>query len=149
MPVSEAGALRTEINRSLANLDVIIVNLGSFAVMGLLIAVLGLYGVISQLTAQRTRDIGVRIALGAQHRDIIAMVLGHGVRLLVAGLLAGLPLYYAVQLLLHRAMPEMPLPGWWLVAVTVGMLGVTALFACWLPAHRATRINPVDALRAD
>lgn len=149
LPVDHGGSLRREISRNLANFDIIIVNLGTFAVMGLLIASLGLYGVISQLTAQRTRDIGVRIALGAQYRDILRMVLGQGVRLVITGLFAGLPLFFGVNLLLHRAMPEMRLPGWWLLCSAALLLGVTALFACWLPARRAARVNPVDALRAE
>jgi putative ABC transport system permease protein len=149
MPVSQGGSLRAEIDTNLANIDVIIANLGTFAVMGLLLAALGLYGVISQLTAQRTRDIGVRIALGAQYRDIMAMVMRQGIRLLIIGALVGIPVYLLMNFGLQRAMPEMHLPGLWLLGTTLLLLCAAVLFACWLPARRAARINPVEALRAE
>jgi putative ABC transport system permease protein len=108
-----------------------------------------LFGVISQLTAQRTRDIGVRIALGAGYRDIMGMFLVEGVQLLGFGIAVGVPAYFALNVLLRRAMPEMSLPGWWLLAVNVSVIAVTMLVATFLPAHRATRVNPVEALRAE
>jgi putative ABC transport system permease protein len=114
-----------------------------------LIAAVGLFGVISQLTAQRTRDIGVRMALGATTRDIIRMILREGLRLMVVGILIGIPLYYLLTQVLHQAMPEMRLPGVWLLGTTIAVLATTMLFACWLPAYRATQVNPVEALRAD
>ncbi len=149
MPVSQGGSLRRELDTNLANIDVVIANLGTFAVMGVLISALGLYGVISQLTAQRTRDIGVRIALGAQYGDVITMILHQGVRLLVAGAFIGIPVFFVANFGLQRAMPEMRLPGWWVLGTTLLILSATALFACWLPARRAARINPVEALRAE
>jgi ABC-type antimicrobial peptide transport system permease subunit len=104
---------------------------------------------ISQLTAQRTRDIGVRIALGACNLDIVRLILGEGVRLLGIGIATGVPGYLVLHTVLHRAMPEMPLPGSWLLAANVAVLAVTMLLACWLPTRRATKINPVEALRAE
>ena len=149
MPLSQGGSLQSEIATYFANIDVVIANLGSFAVMGLLISSLGLYGVIAQLTAQRTRDIGVRIALGAQYRDIIGMILFQGFRLVGVGVAIGLPVCWAVNFGLQRAMPEMRLPGLWVLGATTLVLGLTALVACWLPARRATRISPIEALRAE
>ena len=149
LPVAAAGSLRASYERNLANLNLVIVNLAVSAAMGLLIAAVGLFGVISQLTAQRTRDIGVRMALGAVRGDIIRLILGEGVRLLVIGIAVGIPIYYALTIVLRRAMPAMPLPGLWLLAVTVGVLASAMLFACYLPARRATRISPVEALRAE
>ena len=149
LPVAAPGSLRASYERNLANLNLVIANLAISAGMGLLIAAVGLFGVISQLTAQRTRDIGVRIALGAQSGDIMRMILGEGVRLLNISIVVGVPAYLALNTVVHRAMPEMALPGLWLLVANVAVLTVTMLLACWLPARKATRINPVEALRAE
>ncbi len=149
MPVAQPGSLRASFELSLANLNLVAANLATFALMGLLISALGLYGVISQLTAQRTRDIGVRMALGAQYGDILALILREGASLLVIGLVVGVPAYYAATLVLQRIMSEMPLPGWWLLLVNLAALSGVAFLACWLPARRAARTDPVVALRAE
>ncbi len=149
LPLAQAGSLREGIDRGMANLNLVIVNLGMSAGMGLLIAAVGLFGVISQLTVQRTREIGVRIALGAGRGDILRMILGEGIRLLIIGLVVGVPAFFILTTVLSRAMPEMTLPGWWLLATNISVLAVTMLVATFLPAHRATRIDPVEALRAE
>ena len=149
LPVASPGSLRTAFEENLANINLVIVNLGISAGMGLLIAGVGLFGVISQLTMQRTRDIGVRMALGAQAVDIIRMIVGHGTKLLLIGILIGVPGCYLLTTILRHAMPEMELPGIWLLAINLGVLTATMLVACYLPARRATRINPVEALRSE
>jgi predicted permease len=149
MPVAQPSSLRRWIEQNMANLNMVAANLATFAFMGLLISALGLYGVISQLTMQRTRDIGVRMALGAQYGDILGLILRDGARLLVIGLVIGIPTAIAANTILHRAMPEMPLPGWWLLVVNLFALSVVAFAACWLPARRAARTDPVVALRAE
>ena len=149
LPVAQAGSLRDGIDSNISNLDLVIVNLGISAGMGLLIAAVGLFGIISQLTIQRTRDIGVRIALGAQNSDIMRMIIGEGVLLLGLGIVVGVPAYFALNLILRRAMPEMSLPGLWLLAVNLFVLAATMLLACYLPARRATRVDPITALRAE
>jgi predicted permease len=149
LPVAQPGAVRAQIERNLSNINLVIANLGISAGLGLLIAGLGLFGVMSQLTAQRTRDIGVRMALGASARDILGMVLGEAVRLLALGIAAGVPAMWALNLFLGRTLPEMPLPGAWLMAANIAVLSAAMLLACWLPARRATLVNPVEALRAE
>lgn len=149
LPVAQAGNVRTAMDRNLSNINLVVINLGISAGMGLLIAGIGLFGVISQLTAQRTRDIGVRMALGAQSGDIIRLVISGGVKLLAIGILIGVPGYFALDHLLRTAMPSIEFPGLWLLVTDVLTLGFAMLLACYLPAHRATRINPVDALRAE
>jgi ABC-type antimicrobial peptide transport system permease subunit len=141
--------LRSVYERGLTNINLVIVNLAISAGMGLLIAAIGLFGVISQLTAQRTRDIGVRMALGASRGDILRMVLGQGARLLAIGIVLGIPAYYAITMVLRVAMPSMTLPGVWLLATVIAVLAVTMLVATWAPAQRATRINPMEALRTE
>jgi predicted permease len=149
LAIAEPGSVRASFLRNMANLNLVIVNLSISAGMGLLIAAVGLFGVIAQLTAQRTRDIGVRMALGAQSGDVIRMILGEGAKMFAVGVAFGVALYYALSLLLGQAMPGLALPGFWLVAVNLGVLAVTMFFACFAPAARATRINPVEALRAE
>jgi len=149
LPVAQAGSLRSLYDRNLTNLNLVIVNLAVSAGMGLLIAAVGLFGVISQLTAQRTRDIGVRIALGAGRGDILRLILGEGARLMVIGVVIGIPGYYALTVVLRQAMPAMALPGLWLLAVNVAVLAGAMLLACYLPAARATRISPIEALRTE
>lgn len=121
----------------------------TFAIAGLVIAMLGLYGVMTQLTLQRRREIGVRIALGADYRRVILMMLGQGGRLLVFGIVMGVTGSYAVNAIFRSALPEMPVLGlpWQLL---IGLaLGVAGLGACYLPSHRAARIDPIEVLRAD
>lgn len=149
LPVARAGSLRAELDRNLSNLNLVVINLATSALMGLLIAAVGLFGVISQLAIQRTRDIGVRMALGAQAGDILRLILGEGVRFLVVGTVVGIPVFYALTRIVERAIPEAAYPGAWLLATDLAILGVTMLLACWLPARRATLVNPVDALRAE
>jgi predicted permease len=149
LAVANPGSLRASVDHNLSNLNLIIINLGISAGMGLLIAGVGLFGVISQLTIQRTRDIGLRMALGAQSADIMRMILGEGLRLLAFGIGIGVPGYLALNMVLRRAMPELQLPGLWLLATNLVVLSATMLLACYLPALRATRVNPVVALRSE
>ncbi len=149
LPVARPGSLRAEVDRMLSNVNLMTVNLGISAGMGLLIAAVGLFGVISQLAIQRTRDIGVRIALGAQYGDILRMVLGEGLRLLVIGIVLGGAIFWTLNALVQRLIPEVALPGLWLLATDIAALAATMFLACWLPARRAARVDPVEALRAE
>ena len=149
LPVAGSGSVRANIRQNMANINIIVANLGIFAGMGLLIAIVGLYGVIAHLTAQRTRDIGVRIALGAGYRSIVSMILRQSAILFGLGMVLGLPGYVAVQRLLGNTMPAMPLPGYWLAAVILAVLGLATFAASFWPAHRAARTDPLIALRAD
>jgi putative ABC transport system permease protein len=149
LAVVRSGSLRGQASNFLANANALLFEILVSAGMGLLIAVVGLYGVIAQITGQRTREIAVRIALGAGRLGVTRLILGQGLRLLLAGLVAGLPAYFGLNFLLHRAWPEMTLPGVWLLGLTTSVLALTTLLACWLPARRATRIDPMVALRAE
>ncbi len=121
--------------------------LSLFAVIALLLAAVGLYGVLAYLVTQRTRDIGVRIALGAQRRNVLSLVIGQGMKLVmvgvVIGVVAALALTRVLTSLLYGVEPTDPLT---LAAVSL-VLMATAFFACWLPARRAARIDPMEALR--
>ena len=120
-----------------------------FAGFAILLAVVGLYGVIAYSAAQRTREIGVRIALGAEAKHVMVLIAGQGTQLVVAGVILGLAgsflVLRAIQSMLFGADPiDLPIFG----GVSV-LLAVAALAAIWVPARRATRVNPLEALRAE
>jgi putative ABC transport system permease protein len=119
------------------------------AVSGLLLSALGLYGVIANAVAERTSEIGIRIALGAQLRDVVWLVLGQGVQLAVLGLAAGLAGAWALARILGAFMPGVIGQDPLVIAGCSFLLFGVTLLACWLPARRAARVNPVMALRAD
>lgn len=121
----------------------------AFAVVGVVLAVVGLYGVLSYVVAARRREFGVRLALGATARDLIRMVVGQGAVVVAVGVAAGA----AGALMLARAVESV------LFGVTTRELSVyaaaaltltaAAAIAIWLPARRATRVDPVDVLRCE
>lgn len=121
--------------------------LGCFAAIGTLLSILGLYGVISYLVSQRTHEMGIRIALGAQNRDILRLVLGRGLALTVAGLAVGLAGAVALTRLLESVLFEVtPADPVTYAGVSILLLGFAAL-AYYVPARRATKVDPVIALR--
>jgi predicted permease len=131
--------------------NIVVVNntLGAFALLGLVLAAVGLYGVVSNLVAQRTAEFGIRLALGAQPRDVLGLVLGTGARLTLVGLLTGGGLAYALIRMLGSEMPRMAAADPLTLALVVLVLSAAALFASYWPARRATKVDPLVALRAE
>jgi predicted permease len=122
---------------------------GSFGVIGLLLAAIGLYGLVAFSVAQRRREIGLRVALGARDRDVRLLFLRQAARLLVAGTVAGIIVAAAASRLLASQLYGVdPLDPLTFTAVPL-LLGLTALLASWLPARRASRVTPLTALRAE
>jgi ABC-type antimicrobial peptide transport system permease subunit len=121
--------------------------LALFAALALAVACVGLYGVISYFVSQRTREIGVRMALGAQRRDILNLILTHGAKMTIVGAFIGV----APSLVLTRLMASQLFgvssydPGTF--ASVAILLVVVGLAACWIPARRAMRVDPMVALR--
>jgi putative ABC transport system permease protein len=121
--------------------------LGGFAAIALLLAAVGVYGVMSYSVAQRTHEMGIRAALGANAGDLVRLVVGNGMLIAVAGLVlgalgaAGLTRFLA-SLLFNTNPTDIPT-----MLVVAGVLGGVALLACCIPALRATRVNPIVALR--
>jgi predicted permease len=115
--------------------------------LGLILASVGVYGVVSFAAVQRTREIGIRMALGGTARDVMRLVLRQGARMVVAGLVVGLLAAWALTRVMGRLLfgvsPSDPLT----YVTVVLLLSAIAFLACWLPAHRATRIDPGIALR--
>ncbi|WP_438483112.1 ABC transporter permease [Oleiharenicola lentus] len=123
--------------------------LTAFALLGLGLAAIGLYGVISGYVAQRTTEIGIRMALGAEIRDVLRLVLGQGLRLAALGIVLGLVGVWWVASLLSTLIPALPAAEPITALAVTGALLATASLACWLPARRAASINPITAMRAD
>lgn len=147
--VQELVTIPEALNRYGHNIIVINQTLGGFALLGLVLAAVGLYGVISNLVAQRTGEFGIRMALGARPWDVLLLVLRRGLWLTLAGLAIGGVLAYALNLILQGSMPRMAAFDPATIALVGLILFAIALFACWVPAWRATRIDPADALRSE
>ena len=117
--------------------------------VALLLGAVGIYGVIAYIAAQRTREIGIRMALGAQAADVRRLVLGQGMMLagvgIAVGLVGALGVTRVMRALLYETSPTDPLT----FAGVVPLLVAAALLACWVPARRAMRADPIVALRCE
>lgn len=131
------------------NLFVINRTLAAFALLGLVLAALGLYGVISYLVAQRTSEFGIRIALGASTGSVLRLVMRHGLMLAGIGVVLGIFAGFGLARLAASGMPRMITGDFATLATTALTLLIVASAACLVPAMRATRVNPLVALRAD
>ena len=149
LPATDVMTVAAAVDRSNHNLVVVAQILDGFAALGLVLAAVGLYGVISNLVAQRTGEFGIRLALGAKPSDVFGLVLNHGLKLTVIGLALGLGGAYAVSRLLGAIMPRLVSPDAWALGGMAVVLFLVAVLACWIPALRATRVDPMIALRAE
>ena len=148
-PVANVQTLKEIVRKSLSQRSFILALIGGFAGAALLLAAIGLYGVMGYAVSQRTREIGVRMALGARQRDVVSMVIGQGMRIVLIGLAVGMIGAVGLSRLLQGFLFEIkPTDPTTFVAVPLILLAV-ALFACWLPARRAARLAPMVALRTE
>jgi putative ABC transport system permease protein len=148
-PIYAVSTMVDVVSRSVFLPRISMLLLVAFAVSALLLAVVGIYGVVSYTVAQRTRELGVRIALGATRADVIRLVFGQSGRLVVGGVVVGLVgAYFAVRVLetlLYGVQAKDPTT----FASVPALLAAVALLAALIPARRATRVNPIIAMRAE
>jgi predicted permease len=149
LPLAGVRTLQQIYDRSLARTSFTLVMLGLAGGMALLLGIAGIYGVMSYSVSQRTREIGIRVALGARNDEVIRMFVAHGARLatigIVCGLIAATALTRFMSSLLFNVSPGDPLTY---LAVCAGLV-MAAMIASYLPALRATSVDPVEALRAE
>ncbi|MFY2561940.1 ABC transporter permease [Corallococcus terminator] len=147
LPVFRALTMDQVISQSLGFRRLVLCLLGGFAALALVLSTYGLYGVISLLVSQRTRELGIRMALGARPGDVLRLVLGQGARLagmgIALGLLGSLALTRLLTSQLHGITTTDPLT----FGAVATLFAVISLLACWLPARRATRVDPLVAMR--
>jgi predicted permease len=122
---------------------------GFFGAVGALLAAIGLYGLLAYTVTRRTREIGIRMALGATRADVMGMVLRNALWLVAAGLLIGAPLAFWSERIAATMLENLPSGGAWPIAVAVVAMIAVALVAAYVPARRAMRVEPLTALRAE
>ena len=123
--------------------------LSIFAGVALVLTIVGLYGVMSYSVAQRTNEIGLRMALGAQGRDVLLMIVRQGTKLILLGLAIGLAGAYALTRLMTSLLFGVTAKDPFTFAVVAMVLAIVALLACYVPAWRATKVDPMEALRCE
>ncbi len=149
VPVHSLSSMDQIIARSVADRRFSLELLGVFAAVALLLAAIGIYGVMAYSFSQRAHEVGIRIALGAQRLDILRMALGEGMRIVLIGLASGL-VGAAIMTRFFRSMLFGIEPGDPMTFLSVStILAAIALFACYIPAKRATRVDPLVALREE
>ena len=145
--VYDAKTLDEIVADSLANRRFAMVLLSAFAAIALLLSSIGIYGVISYVVGQRTHEIGIRLALGAQRSDVLQLMLGEGMKMALIGVALGtavaLGLTHLIARMLYNVSARDPLT---FAGVAIVLTGV-ALAACYIPARRAMRVDPIVALR--
>ena len=117
------------------------------SVLALILAGVGLFGLISFMTAQRTREIGIRMAFGADRRDVMKLIIGQGMRLALAGVVIGLLASFALTRLIESLLFHVSKTDPVTFVVIAFVLSIIPLIACYIPARRATKVDPMVALR--
>jgi ABC-type antimicrobial peptide transport system permease subunit len=147
--ITQLATAEETMKANLSGFSLVRRTLAQLAGLGLLLSIVGIYGVIANLTTERTQEIGIRMALGAQEGDVVWLFLRNGVFLAAIGTAIGLGLSFGLIHFLGRSISIMPGNDPWMVVGVAAILVTAALVACWLPARRATNVDPVIALRAE
>ena len=147
IPIFDVKTMDQRLSESLARRRFAMLALGVFAGFALLLAVIGIYGVISYSVAQRTNELGIRLALGASQVDVLRLVLSAGFKLALIGIAVGVVLSFAVTRFLSSLLFGVRTTDLFTFSALSILLIVVSLLACYLPARRATKVDPLVALR--
>jgi putative ABC transport system permease protein len=148
-PVYDIQTMEEVIARSASTRRFAMTLLGVFAGLAMALASVGVYGVISYSVAQRTHEFGVRIAMGARARDVLKQVFKQGVKLVLIGVVAGLCASFALTSLVASLLFGVGAKDPLTFVIGSLLLTLVALLACWIPARRATKVDPLVALRCE
>lgn len=146
-PITDIATMEQLVSNDVSVRRITLILLAMFSGLALLLAAIGIYGVLSYAVALRTREIGIRLALGAQRADVLRLIVGQGVRLAVAGVTIGLVTSLALTRLMSTLLFSVSANDPLTFASVALMLAIVALTACYIPARRAMRVDPMIALR--
>ena len=147
LPIFGFTTLKDVVEKSLAQERWFSALASLFGLLALSLAAIGLYGVMSYSVSQRTREIGLRIALGAQSRSVLALVVGQGMKVVLGGLAAGCIAAFGLTRFIASLLYGITASDPFVLAVVTALLALVGLLACYLPARRASRVDPMEAMR--
>jgi putative ABC transport system permease protein len=146
-PITNVQTMESVLARSVAEPRFRTILVGTFAVLGVILASIGIYGVVSYSVSLRTREIGVRVAMGAQKKNVMQLVVGQGLRIAAIGITIGLVVAFSLSKFLASQLYGVSSRDPWIFAGITLVLAATSVLACWIPARRATKVDPLVALR--
>jgi putative ABC transport system permease protein len=149
VPIFDAEPVQQLVEQSLGGQRLAVSLLGVFGAFALVLTLLGIYGVLAYFVAQRTGEIGIRMALGAQRHHVFQLIVGQGSSMIFVGLIIGIGCASAATRLLRTLLFEVSASDLWTYVTIGASLAVTALAASFLPARAAMQLSPVEALRHD
>jgi putative ABC transport system permease protein len=148
-PIADIRTLDRILSTSIAQQRFSMLLLGVFAAVAMLLAAVGIYGVLSYSVTQRTHEVGIRMALGAGRRDVLRLMMGHGMLLTLIGVATGLAAAFALTRLMSALLFDVSATDPMTFGLIALLLVTVALLACWVPARRATKVDPLIALQCE